>query len=150
MYFYNISETTLKKIHEDNTLVSIEAIYTKTYFKTKPEGRELSQYFVYSRRENETQAGINFRKFAKTDYFLYKFLKSHKYDYDFVADTIKTPLINNFATGEIKDKPGVFLNFGEPETLDEQLAKIYGLTVKDRDLMNSIAGLWKSKLLLNV
>lgn len=150
MYFYNISDRTLKEIHEDNTLVSIEPSYTRAYFKNKPEANELSQYFIYSRRENETQAGENFRKFAKTDYFLYKFLKSHKYDYDFVADTIKTPLINDFTTGEIKDKPDVFLNFDEPETLDDQLAKIYGLTTEQKEAIKLIVEPWKNDLLTKV
>lgn len=54
----------------------------------------------------------------------------------------------DFATGEIKDKPGVFLNFDNPETLDEQLAGIYGLTKEEQELMKSSIKPWKDKLSL--
>ena len=51
----------------------------------------------------------------------------------------------NFATGEIIDKPGVKLDFSKPETLDDQLAKIYGLTDEDRELITSSIRPWKDK-----
>lgn len=149
MYFYNISETTLRKIHQNTTFTTIEPSYTRVFSKTKPEADEISQYFIYTKRQNETKSGENFRKFAKTDYFLYKFVQSQQHD-KYAFDTLKTPLVKDFITGEIVGKENVFLNFDTPETLDEQLSEIYGLTVGDRNLMNNIAGLWKSKLLLSV
>lgn len=54
----------------------------------------------------------------------------------------------NFETGEIKDKPGVFLDFEKPETLDEQLAEIYELDEDDQKLMASSIRPWKDKLSL--
>lgn len=51
----------------------------------------------------------------------------------------------DFKTGEIKDKPGTFLNFDKPETLDEQLAKIYELTEEEQQLMKDSIRPWKDK-----
>lgn len=52
----------------------------------------------------------------------------------------------DFATGEIKDKPETFLDFDSPETLDEQLAKIYELTEEEQELMAKSIKPWKDKL----
>lgn len=52
----------------------------------------------------------------------------------------------NFATGEILDKPGHFLDFSNPETLDEQLAIIYDLTREERNLMKKDLKPWKDKI----
>lgn len=41
----------------------------------------------------------------------------------------------NFATGEMLDKPGTFLDFSKAETLDDQLAEIYELSEEDRAIM---------------
>lgn len=54
----------------------------------------------------------------------------------------------DFATGEIKDKPGIFLNFDDYETLDEQLANIYKLTNVEKDLMKKSIKPWKDKFSL--
>lgn len=51
----------------------------------------------------------------------------------------------DFATGEIKDKPGTFLDFTDPTTLDDQLAVIYGLTPDERKLMADSIKPWKGK-----
>lgn len=51
----------------------------------------------------------------------------------------------NFATGEILDKPGTFLDFNKPETLDDQLAEIYGLSEEERELMTKDLKPWKDK-----
>lgn len=52
----------------------------------------------------------------------------------------------NFFTGEIYDKPGVFLDFGSPGTLDEQLSNVYGLTDEERHTMVKDLKLWKNKV----
>lgn len=54
----------------------------------------------------------------------------------------------DFETGEIKDKPGVFLDFGNFSTLDEQLATIYELDEDDKILMSGSIRHWKDKLSL--
>ena len=54
----------------------------------------------------------------------------------------------DFETGEIVDKPGTFLDFDIPETLDDQLAEIYGLTVEEQELMKNSIKPWKDKLSL--
>ena len=51
----------------------------------------------------------------------------------------------DFATGEIKDKPGTFLDFTDPTTLDDQLALIYELTPDERSLMAASIKPWKDK-----
>lgn len=51
----------------------------------------------------------------------------------------------NFATGEILDKPGMFLDFSHPETLDDQLAVIYNLTEDERNLMTMDLKPWRDK-----
>lgn len=51
----------------------------------------------------------------------------------------------DFATGEILDKPGTFLDFSKPETLDDQLARIYNLTEDERNLMTKDLKPWKDK-----
>jgi hypothetical protein len=51
----------------------------------------------------------------------------------------------NFSTGEILDKPGTFLDFTKPETLDDQLAAIYNLTEDERNLMTKDLKPWKDK-----
>lgn len=51
----------------------------------------------------------------------------------------------NFVTGEILDKPGTFLDFSNPETLDDQLAAIYNLTQDERNLMTKDLKPWKDK-----
>lgn len=51
----------------------------------------------------------------------------------------------DFATGEILDKPGTCLDFSNPETLDDQLAKIYNLTEDERNLMTKDLKPWKDK-----
>jgi len=51
----------------------------------------------------------------------------------------------NFATGEILDKPGVFLDFSKPETLDDQLAEIYELIEEERESMTKDLKPWKDK-----
>ena len=55
------------------------------------------------------------------------------------------PLVD-FSTGEILDKPGTFLDFNKPETLDDQLAEIYGLTEEERELMRKDLKPWKDKI----
>lgn len=52
----------------------------------------------------------------------------------------------NFVTGEILDKPGTFLDFTKPETLDDQLAVIYNLTENERNLMKKDLKPWKDKI----
>lgn len=53
----------------------------------------------------------------------------------------------NFATGEIKDKPGVFIDFtvDTVDEIDDQLAEIYGLTDEERELMRNSIKPWKDK-----
>lgn len=55
------------------------------------------------------------------------------------------PLVD-FKTGEIAHKPGTFLDFSAPETLDDQLASIYELTDDQRKLLGENRRLWKNKL----
>lgn len=55
----------------------------------------------------------------------------------------------DFVTGEIVDKPGVRLDFSKPETLDDQLAEIYGLSDGDRVLISSKIRRWRDKLSLS-
>lgn len=54
------------------------------------------------------------------------------------------PLVD-FSTGEILDKPGVFIDFSKPETLDDQLAEIYNLSEAERTLMAKGLRPWKDK-----
>jgi superfamily II DNA or RNA helicase len=51
----------------------------------------------------------------------------------------------DFSTGEILDKPGTFLDFSHPKTLDDQLAAIYNLTQAERNLMKKDLKPWKDK-----
>jgi len=51
-----------------------------------------------------------------------------------------------FATSEILDRPGTFLDFSKPETLDDQLAEIYELTEEERELMRKNLKPWKDKV----
>lgn len=44
----------------------------------------------------------------------------------------------NFETGEIRDLPGVFLDFDSPSTLDDQLAEAYNLDSTDRTYMSEV------------
>lgn len=87
---------------------------------------------------------INCIRYMKTDFFV--FLQT------IVSVTHNAPRRNykyipnvNFATGEILDKPGTFLDFSKPETLDDQLAKIYNLTEDERNLMTKDLKPWKDK-----
>lgn len=52
----------------------------------------------------------------------------------------------DFVTGEIKDKPGAFLNFEKPETLDTQLSEIYKLNKTEQKLIKQSIKPWKNKL----
>lgn len=56
----------------------------------------------------------------------------------------------DFSTGEIKDKPGVFLDFNKLDTLNEQLFKIYGLTKVEQDLILHSVKPWKDDNSINV
>lgn len=56
----------------------------------------------------------------------------------------------NFATGEIIDKTGIFLNFDNPETLDAQLLKIYGLTIDETQIIEQSIRPWSDKIGTNV
>lgn len=49
----------------------------------------------------------------------------------------------DFRTGEIKDKPGTFLNFNNMESLNEQLFNIYELTADERTLILNSVKPWK-------
>ena len=55
------------------------------------------------------------------------------------------PLLD-FSTGAILDRPGTFLDFSKPETLDDQLAEIYELTEEERELMRKNLKPWKDKV----
>lgn len=66
---------------------------------------------------------------------------------------LTVPLLN-FLTGEILDKPGVFLNFNPPSDtthedlqhfLDDQLAEIYELSEDERELMRKDLKPWRDK-----
>lgn len=52
----------------------------------------------------------------------------------------------NFSTGEILDRPGSLLDFSQPDTLDDQLAKIYELTEEEQELMRKDLKPWKDKV----
>lgn len=54
----------------------------------------------------------------------------------------------DFSTGEIIDKPGVFLDFDNPDTLDAQLSEIYELSEFERNLIHKSIKPWKNKLSL--
>jgi len=144
MYFYNINEDVLKDIYENRTLVLLYPVYTRTYAKNGIDRTELSQYMIYGKNHSETQEASNFRKLAKTDCFLYEFLKSRKYDFENYKS--KTPLINDFLTGEVKDRPGVFLNFDNPDTLNDQIAEICHLTMEEQEIMREVVKPWRDKL----
>lgn len=49
----------------------------------------------------------------------------------------------DFKTGEIQDKPGVFLNFNNIDSLNEQLFNIYGLAKDERTLVLNSVKPWK-------
>lgn len=93
--------------------------------------------------DNE-QAAINCLFYMKTDFFV--FLQtvasvthnSTRRSYRYIPSV-------NFDTGEILDKPGTFLDFLSPETLDDQLAAIYNLTEDERNLMTKELKPWKDK-----
>lgn len=79
---------------------------------------------------------------------------------DFVSFLLSLALISNdvsrksfyliptvdFKTGEILSKPGCFLNFNEPETLDEQLFKFYDLTENEIKIVQKGLRPWKNKV----
>lgn len=52
----------------------------------------------------------------------------------------------SFLTGTIADRKDDFLDFTDPGSLDDQLAKIYGLTSDDRVLMTTGLRRWKDKV----
>lgn len=52
----------------------------------------------------------------------------------------------DLVTGEILDKPGVFLDFTSPESLDEQLSEIYELSEDDKALIERSIKPWADKL----
>lgn len=91
------------------------------------------------------QEAINTVRYLKTDFvnFLISILSisqnSPRGVYKFVPDV-------DFATGEIIDKKGVFLDFNQPETLDQQLAAIYGLTVQEVNLIENCIKPWADKI----
>ena len=55
-----------------------------------------------------------------------------------------------FETGEIKDKAGVFLNFNNVESLNEQLFNIYELTEDERTLILNSVKPWKDDSSINI
>lgn len=51
----------------------------------------------------------------------------------------------NFKTGEILGKPGVFLDFAQPDTLNEQLENIYDISYDEMEMISSSVRPWKDK-----
>ena len=103
-------------------------------------GTFLSLNHLSSIREAE-----NLLKYMKTNFviFLYGVLtptqNANSSSYRLIPDI-------DTATGEIKDKPGVFLDFtGNSDDLDDQLAGIYELTPAERDFISSRVIPWKDK-----
>lgn len=56
----------------------------------------------------------------------------------------------DFKTGEIKDKPGTFINIFELDSLNEQLFEIYNISENERELIISSVKPWKDDLSIDV
>lgn len=140
--YYNMDEKCLKLINEDKIKIFPGSLMGGTgngvFY--------LQGYFIQEISYGETNEGRNFRAFTKTNWFIYDFLFEIYVTEDYI-EKVETPLVN-FKTGRIEDKPGVFLNFNSSETLDEQLANIYELTVEEQELMKNSIKPWKDKLSL--
>lgn len=52
----------------------------------------------------------------------------------------------DFLTGEVRDKPNVFLDFTIPASLDEQLFEIFGISENEKSLIKAAVRPWKDKL----
>lgn len=94
--------------------------------------------------DNEKEA-INCLRYIKTDFALFCFAVLVNTQNTTSASYKLVPNVN-FKSGEILDKPGKFLDFNKPETLDEQLVKIYDLTKGEVKLMFEDLKPWKDKL----
>lgn len=142
---YDIKEECLKGVISNK--IKIKIIIIKGGFHNS-ENRDaiLEKYSIYQ-SDNYNYWSVEtdrVKKLFNTDFFVYDFLFDLGDFQDYIAK-VDTPLID-FATGEIKDKPGTFLDFDSPETLDEQLAKIYELTEEEQELMAKSIKPWKDKL----
>lgn len=140
MEFHIIDEALLKAI-----LIPNESTFIK-YFTIQDGDKGKIEYCVIkSPRTQSTYTGRNLKRLIQTDFFIYSFLKHDLLD----SIDIDVPKIG-FETGEIlsgKSK-GTILDFTKPETLDDQLAKIYNLTDEERKLMKESIRPWKDKLSL--
>ena len=143
---YVISESDLIELHRNKSLVSIGYSWV----------RIMGDKFVYYVHVFDGTPSLydifpeKLKNLLCTDFYTYEFLNYYN-AYDEVNNTeyitkVKTPYINE--TGEIIDKPGTFLDFDKPETLDEQLAEIYDLTAEEQELMKNSIKPWKDKLSL--
>lgn len=92
------------------------------------------------------ESAENLLRYLKTDFatFLLGVMATTQHAYAKVYRLI--PDIDP-ATGEIKDKPGVFIDFtvDTVDEIDDQLAEIYGLTDDERELMRNSIKPWKDK-----
>lgn len=154
-----------RKLKDSTTIESINAIEIekfKVYLsgtanRTSPSTRARhDRIFMGYKNEISTQSFIragdfdtlaearNCLLYLKTDFvnFLHSILTSTQNSSS--RNFSLTPNID-FATGEILDKPGTFLDFSKPEALDDQLAKIYNLTEDERNLMTKDLKPWKDK-----
>jgi len=94
------------------------------------------------------EAAENCILYMKTDFVNFLFAINTASHYVTSKNYKLVPLID-FCTGEIIDKPGVFLDFSRPETLDEQLSIIYELTEEEQELMRKDLKPWRDKLDVN-
>lgn len=93
---------------------------------------------------SESEA-VNCLLYIKTDFVNYLHSLLTVSQNTAVKNTLTVPLLD-FSTGEILDKPGTFLDFSKPETLDDQLAEIYGITEEEREFMRKDLKPWKDKV----
>lgn len=91
------------------------------------------------------QAAINCLRYLKTDFVggligltIQSWLLSYK-------NFALVPTVD-FSTGLVHDNPNAILDFDSPETLDEQLATIFGLTDEEQILLSSKVRRWNDNV----
>lgn len=95
------------------------------------------------------QEAINTVRYLKTDFinFLMAILSPTQHSYRSVYALVPNV---DFNTGEIIDRKGTFLDFNSPDTLDEQLYKIYSITDEQKNMIVTSIKPWKEKLLTGI
>ena len=110
-------------------------------FIIKP-GEIVSGSFLQIQKFDTHEEAYNCAKYLRTEFAMF-LLGIITHAQSTVRNNYKLIPNLDFKTGEIKDKPGVFLNFNNMESLNEQLFNIYELTTDERNLILNSVKPWK-------